>query len=46
MLDTDLSRENHIHTYLEQYIEKIFYFCLKKTGKEQEAEDLTSDISL
>ena len=46
MPDTDLSRENHIHTYLEQYIEKIFYFCLKKTGKEQEAEDLTSDISL
>lgn len=46
MKDTNLSRENHIHTYLEQYMEKIFYFCLKKTGKQQEAEDLTSDISL
>lgn len=28
------------------YMEKIFYFCLKKTGKSGEAEDLTQDIAL
>ncbi len=28
------------------YMEKIFYFCLKKTGNEHEAEDLTQDIAL
>ena len=27
-------------------MEKIFYFCLKKTGNQHEAEDLTSDIML
>lgn len=32
--------------YIEQYMEKVFYFCLKRTGNEADAEDLTSDISL
>lgn len=32
--------------YAKEYMEKIFYFCLKKTGELPEAEDLTSDISL
>ena len=36
----------YITRYTEEYIGKIFYFCLKKTDKEQEAEELTSDISL
>lgn len=32
--------------FTEGYMEKIFYFCLKKTGKSSEAEDLTQDIAL
>lgn len=32
--------------YTKNYVGKIFYFCLRKTGSEAEAEDLTSDISL
>ena len=35
-----------IHDLIEDYAEKIFYFCLKKTGNAHEAEDLTSDILL
>ena len=34
------------HKYADEYMEKVFYFCLKKTGSRQEAEDLSSDISL
>ncbi len=30
----------------ENYIGKIFYFCLRKTGDEYSAEDLTQDIAL
>lgn len=33
-------------SYTSEYMEKVFYFCLKKTGNEYEAEDLTQDISL
>ncbi len=36
-----LSRE-----FAENYMEKLFYFCLKKTGSHVEAEDLTQDIAL
>ena len=32
--------------FAESYMEKLFYFCLKKTGNRTEAEDLTQDISL
>ncbi len=32
--------------YTSEYVKKIFYFCLKKTGNECEADDLTQDISL
>lgn len=35
-----------IHDLIEDYAEKIFYFCLKRTGNAHEAEDLTSDILL
>ena len=40
--------ENNLyeHVLLGTYAEKIFYFCLKKTGSSHEAEDLTSDILL
>ncbi len=30
----------------EAYMEKIFYFCLRKTGDQHEAEDLTADVML
>lgn len=33
--------------YIENgYPEKLFYYCLRKTGDVREAEDLASDISL
>ena len=32
--------------FTENYMEKIFYFCLKKTDNKVEAEDLTQDIAL
>ena len=34
------------NAFAESYIEKLFYFCLKKTGSHTEAEDLTQDIAL
>ncbi len=30
--------------YAKEYMEKVFYFCLKKTGSRTEAEDLSSEI--
>ena len=39
-------QENTVKLFAEQYYEKIFYFSLKKTGNQTEAEDLTSDIVL
>lgn len=38
--------DDQIKVYIHEYMEKIFYFSLKKTGNETEAEDLTQDISL
>ena len=38
--------ESNMQQYSETYMEKVFYFCLKKTGNPQEAEDLASEISL
>lgn len=35
-----------IKSFTENYIEKLFYFCLKKTGNSAEAQDLASDITL
>lgn len=35
-----------IKEFAENYMEKLFYFCLKKTGSNTEAEDLTQDIAL
>ena len=32
--------------YTENYMEKVFYFCLKKTSDRKEAEELTQDLSL
>ena len=35
-----------INEFTENYMGKLFYFCLKKTGNNVEAEDLTQDIAL
>ena len=40
------TKDNLIGDFTENYMEKLFYFCLKKTGNHVEAEDLTQDISL
>ena len=31
-------------TFANEYLGKIFYFCLKKTGNDSDAEELSSDI--
>jgi len=46
MQETNELRDRLIHEFSENYMEKLFYFCLKKTGSHIEAEDLTQDISL
>lgn len=40
------TKDNLIGDFTENYMEKLFYFCLKKTSNHVEAEDLTQDISL
>lgn len=35
-----------IKEFTDGYLEKLFYFCLKKTGNSTDAEDLTQDITL
>ena len=32
--------------FCENYMEKVFYFCLRKMGNENSAQDLTQDIAL
>lgn len=41
-----MSYEQRIAEFTANYMEKLFYFCLRKTGNETEAEDLTQDIAL
>lgn len=31
--------------FAEEYMEKVFYFALKKTGNESDADDLAEDIA-
>ena len=40
------TQEKLAEEFVEQYMEKLFYVCLKKTGDSHEAEDLTQDIAL
>ena len=35
-----------VDIFAGEYMEKVYYFCLRKTGDSYEAEDLTSDISV
>ena len=46
MAETKPMTEKLIAEFTENYTEKLFYFCLKKTGSSTEAEDLTQDIAL
>lgn len=46
MSNTTDRRKQLISDFTENYMEKLFYFCLKKTGSGVEAEDLTQDIAL
>lgn len=46
MRDTNEMRDKLIHEFVEKYMEKLFYFCLRKTDSRAEAEDLTQDIAL
>ncbi len=39
-------RERLIHEYVAEDMEKVYYFCLKKTGTADGAFDLAQDISL
>ena len=39
-------RDKLIQEFVDNYMEKIFYFCLKKTSSWLDAEDLTQDIAL
>jgi len=41
-----LNKKRRIDEFTANYTEKLFYFCLKKTGDSYEAEDLASDIAL
>ena len=41
-----MSQHKLITDFTERYMEKLFYFCLKRTGSKEEAENLTQDISL
>ena len=43
---TDTDRNRLAEEYARDYMGKIFYYCLRKTGDSHEAEDLASDITL
>lgn len=38
--------ELRLAEFAENYLEKVYYFCLKRTNGSHDAEDLASDISL
>ena len=46
MQESNAMRDRLLSEFAEHYMEKLFYFCLKKTGGHAEAEDLTQDIAL
>ena len=39
-------RDRLVAEFVKEYMEKLFYFCLRKTGDRADAEDLTQDIAL
>ena len=46
MRETNPTRVSLVKEFTENHMQKLFYFCLKKTGSTAEAEDLTQDIAL
>ena len=46
MAEINTLTEKLIAEFTDNYMKKIFYFCLKKTGDRVEAEDLVQDIAL
>ena len=46
MQDTNEMRDQLTTEFVENYMEKLFFFCLKKTSSHVEAEDLTQDVAL
>ena len=46
MQKTNEMRDRLINEFAENFMEKLFYFCLKKTGSHIDAEYLTQDIAL
>lgn len=46
MQKADEMRVKLISDFTENYMGKLFNFCLKKTSNHVEAEDLTQDIAL
>ena len=46
MQDTNEMRDRLTTEFVENYMEKLFFFCLKKTSSHVEAEDLTQDVAL
>lgn len=46
MTDDKMISEELIRDFTENYMGKVFYFSLRKTGDGYEAEDLASDITL
>lgn len=45
MQESNEIKDKLINEFSESYVEKIFYFCLKKTGNPNDADDLTQDIA-
>lgn len=46
MQEVNVACNQLMYGFVDNYMEKIFYFGLKKTGNSTEAEDLTQDIAL
>ena len=46
MAEINATSEKLISEFADNYMEKVFYFCLKKTGDRLEAENLVQDIAL
>ena len=46
MQEMNTMRDSLIQEFTKTHMEKLFYFCLKKTGNTTDAEDLTQDIAL
>ncbi len=45
-MNTKPMKDYLIKEFSENYIDKLFYFCLKKTGDTIQAQDLASDITV